>query len=134
MATLPLPQAKCAQAFLLKPAPFCKLVAVLSSTNKSATSRLLKLRSDPNTLFAYPFFLLFHTLWQGLSLHFFFTIRLQWAPRLSFLLGSDAVKELARYDVQLLPSAVNCTLFFSYLSRPFFSDWSRTVSSKSFDT
>ena len=34
----PFQQAQCAEAFLLKPAPFCKFFAVLGNTNKSATS------------------------------------------------------------------------------------------------
>ena len=36
-------QVQCVQAFLLKPAPFCKLSASMDSTNKSASSPPLRL-------------------------------------------------------------------------------------------
>ena len=56
-------QAQYVQVFPLKPAPFCKLFAGLSSTNKSATSLLPDSHSVLATLSS-PSFLLFQSLWQ----------------------------------------------------------------------
>ena len=59
----PFQQAKYAQVFLLKSAPFCTLFAGLSSINKSAISLLLSdSRSVLATLSSPPSFLLFQTL------------------------------------------------------------------------
>ena len=81
----PFQQAQYAQAFPLKPAPFCKLFAGLGSTNKSAIFLLLlsDSRSVLATLFSPPSFLLSQILlqiWQELSSLSSCSIRLQWVP------------------------------------------------------
>ena len=62
------------------------------------------------------------------------SIRLQWVPGHSFLLGNDAADELARRGVLLAPSAIPCSLspLISPIHSSLFSDWRRTVSSKFF--
>ena len=88
------------QVLLLKPAPFCKLFAGYSSTNKCVISLLfssyltLVLSSPP--CFLLLIFLLPRSLWQiwqELSSISSCSIRLQWAPRHSFLPGNN---ELAK--------------------------------------
>ena len=69
--------------------------------------------------------LLFHlSFYLKLSSLSSFTIRPQWVPRHSFLLGNNAADELARRGALLVPSATPCSL-----SYPLFSDWRRAVSS-----
>ena len=88
-------------------------------------SSLLLLSDSP------PSFLLSQTLWQiwqELSFLSSCSIRLQWVPGHSFHPGNDAVEEFARPGALLAPSAIPCSLSF------LISDWSRTVSSKFFDT
>ena len=75
-------------------------------------------------------------IWQDLSSLSFCSIRLQWIPGNSFLLGNDAADELARQGALLTSSAIPCglsPLIFCIHSR-LISDWRHTVSSKFFDT
>ena len=114
----PFQQAQYAQVFPLKPAPFCTLFAGLGSTNKSAISLLLlsDSRSVLATLSSPPSFVLSQTqcqIWQELSSLSSCSIRLQWVPGHSFLLGNDTADELARRGALLAPSAIPCSL--SYL-------------------
>ena len=79
-----------------------------------------------------PFFLLPETLWQELS-SLSYSIKLQWVPGHSLLLGNDAADELARRGALVEPSSISCSL--SPRIHSFFSsDWRRTVSFKFFDT
>ena len=92
-------QAQYAQVFSLKPAPFCKLFAVLGSTTKSAISLLfssyltLALSSPPCSLLHLSFYL---NLCKKLFSLFSSSIRLQWVPGHSFLPDNDAADKLAR--------------------------------------
>ena len=137
----PFQQAQYAHVFLLKPAPFCTLLADLGSTNKFATSLLFLSDSFSvlSNLSSTPFFLLsqaFWHIWQKLSSLSSCSHRPQWFPGHSFLPENDAADELARQGALLAPSAIPCSLsplifrIHSYL----FSDWRRTVLSKFFDT
>ena len=134
-------QAQYVSVFPLKPAPFCTLFAGLGNTIKSAISLLLlsDSRSVLTTLSSPLSFFLSQTLWQiwqELSTLFSCSIRLQWVPGHSFLPGNDAADELARRGALLAPSAIPCGLFplTSRIHSRLFLDWSRTVSSKYFDT
>ena len=94
-------------------------------------------RSVLATLSSPPSFLSSQTLcqiWQELS-SLSCSIRLQWVPGHSFLLGNDAADELARRGALLAPSAIPCSVsFISRIHSRLISDWRRTVSSKYFDT
>ena len=67
---------------------------------------------------------------------FFCSIRLQWVPRHSFLLGNDTADELARRGALLALSSIPCSLcpLISRIHSHLISDWRRTVSWKFFDT
>ena len=134
-------QAQYAQVVPLKPAPLYMLFAGLGSTNKSAISLLLlsNSRSILVTLSSPPSFLLSQTLWQiwqELSFLSSCSIRLQWVPGHSFLLGNNAADELVRREALLALSAIPCSLspVISRIHFCLFSDWRRTVSLKFFDT
>ena len=71
-------------------------------------------------------------IWQELCSLSFCSIRLQWAPRHSFLPRNDAADKLARRGALLVPSAIPYSL--SPIHSCLFSDWRHTVSSKFFDT
>ena len=131
----PFRQAQYAQVSLLKPAPFCKLFAGLSSINKSATSLFfsayltLALSSPPSPL---------------LHLSFYFNLSgrncLLSPPVLSDYNGSPDTRffrsdELARRGALLAPCAIPCSLspLISRIHSCFFSDRRRTASSKFFD-
>ena len=96
-------------------------------------------RSILLTLSSAPSFLLSQTLWQiyrGLSSFSSCSIKLQWVPGHSFLLGNDAAYELARWGAILAPSEIPCSLspLIYRIHSCLFSDWRRTVSSKFFET
>ena len=57
-------------------------------------------------------------------------------PRHSFLSGNDTACELARWETQLVPPAIPCSLspLISHIHCHPISDWRYTVSSKYFDT
>ena len=95
-------------------------------------------RSILATLSSPPCFLSSQTLWQiwqELSFLSSCSIRLQWVPGHSFLLGNDTADELARRGALLAPSAFPCSLspLISGIHSRLFSDRRRTVSSKYFD-
>ena len=95
-------------------------------------------RSVLATLSSPPSFFLSQTIWQiwkDLCSLSSCSIRLQWVPRHSFLPGNDAADKLAKRGVLLASSAIHCSLppLISRTHSCRFSDWRRTVSSKSFD-
>ena len=96
----PFRKAQYVKVFLLKPAPFCKLFAVLGSTNKSAT--FLLLLSDSRSVLAtlsspsiFPFTSIFMEDLAGTVFFFFCSVKIQWIPGNSFLPENDAADELA---------------------------------------
>ena len=131
-------QTQYVQVFPLKPAPFFKLFAGLSNTNRYAISLLLlsDSRSVLVTLSSPPSFLLPQTLWQEMFFLSYWSIRLQWVPEHSFLPRNDAANELVRRGALLAPSTIPCCLspLIFRMHSSFFLDWRRTVSSKFFAT
>ena len=96
-------------------------------------------RSVFATLSSPPSFLLSQTLgqiWQELSFFSSCSIRLQWVPRHSFLLGNDTADKLARRGALLALSAIPCSLspLISRIHSRLILDRRHTVSSKFFDT
>ena len=96
-------------------------------------------RSVLATLSSSPSFLLSQTLWQiwqELSSLSSCSIRLQWVPGHSFLLGNNMAGELARREAWLAPSTIPCSFspLISHTHSRLISDWRHTVSSKYFDT
>ena len=128
-------------SFSLKPAPFCTLFAGLGSTIKSVIFLLFSCLTLALSLPPCPLLHLsslsqtLWQIWQELST-LSCSIRLQWVPGHSFLLGNDTADELARWGALLAPSAIPCSLspLTSRIHCRLFSDWRRTVSSKYFDT
>ena len=139
----PSQQVQYAQVFLLKPAPFCKLLAGLGSTNKSATSHFssfyltLALSFPPCPLLHLSFYLnLFGRSGRNCFLSRNILSGYNGSQRHSFLPDNDAADELARRKALLVPSAIPCSLspLISRIDSSLFSDWRRTVSFKFFDT
>ena len=140
----PFQQAQYVQVFS---AAACAILQALSWSRQhqqvchfSSLLLLSNSRSVLATLSSPPIFLLLRSLWQiwqKLSRLFSCTIRLQWAPGHTFLLGNHAAAhQLARRGALLAPFAILCCLspLISHIHSSFFSDWRRTVSSKFFDT
>ena len=94
-------QAQYVQVFLLKPAPFRKLLASFGRTNKFAifllfSSDMTHALSSSPCLLHLCFYLNLWQIWQELLSLSSCSIRLQWAPKNLFLPGNDTVDELAR--------------------------------------
>ena len=136
-------QAQYVPVFLLKPAPFCTLVAGLGNTIKSAIFLLfsyyltLVLSSPPCPLLYLSCYLkLSGRSGRNCLLSPPVLSGYNGSPGHSFLLGNDTADELARQGALLAPSTIPCSLspLISRIHSRLISDWKRTVSSKYFDT
>ena len=95
--SFPIRQAQRVQAFLLEPAPFCKLSAGFDSTSKSFTLLPfppLGLSLCPCHIFLSSVFSSFLHLLAQTIFSFSFTIRPQWVPSPSFSPGNDRADEM----------------------------------------
>ena len=135
-ATLAFWLAQYIQAFPLKPAPFCELLAGFSSTIMTATS----ISCSSSQILALSFFLssISHSLAYLAQTIFSFLLYYQaiLGSSHSFLPGKNTADELNRQDAQLHPPTVPCSLspFVSHIHCSLFSVWGRAVSSKFFGT
>ena len=134
----PFQQGQYAQVFLLKPAPFCTLLAGLGSTSKSATFLLL---SDSRSVLSsiFPLYLklcgrsgrncLLSPVLSGCNGSP--DTRFSWGTtgHFSWTLGNDAADELARRSALLALSAISYSLspLISRICSSVFSNWRRTV-------
>ena len=108
-------QTQFAQVFLPKPVLFCKLIAGLGSTNKSAIFLFLSdSRSIFTTLSSVLSFLLPQSLWQKLSSLFSCSIRLQWVPGHSFSRGTTRL--MSWPDRERYLCLLQCLVVFLLLS------------------
>ena len=131
----PFQQAQYVLVFPLKPAPFCELSAGLGSANKSAIAFFL-LYDFRSALSSISIFTSNSLVWQELSYLCSCTIRLKWATGHSSLQGNDAPDGLDRREAPLALSGIPCSLppLTSCIHSCLFSDWTRIVSSRFFDT
>ena len=117
---------------------FCKLLAGLGSTNKSASSLPFSSQTVALSLLRFPILvLLFYPTLFGISGRkylLFFLLLLDYIG--SFLPGNDTANTVTRRGALLQPCTIPCSLspFTSRIHASFFKNWRRTASSKFFDT
>ena len=121
----------------LKPAPFCKLSAGLSSTSRSDTS--LRLSFCPRHTVSSSVFLFYPKLPCFSLSHFSLLLYYQATMGLRTLISRGATRltdKLARRGALLVPSAFpySHSPLISRIHTCLFSDWRRTVLSNCFDT
>ena len=139
----PFQQAQYSQVFPLKPAPFCRLFAGLGSTNKLAISLLFSsylalILSSPPCPFLHLSCYLKLSVRSGRNCFLSPPVLSGYngSPDTRFSRGINAADELARRGALLAPSVIPCSLspLTSRIHSSPFSDWTRTVSSKFFDS